>query len=120
MRNTEAIIESVDNLVDVLAQGWDLMDSTFQSLNCIEAEALADVARAAGDDTLAARIIDSHAEQDDEGELHFRGSVQPLQIGDTVTLASGRVGRVETIGSKQACVRLPDGTASLYNLEEGR
>lgn len=118
MRDTEALIQAADRFVDMLAMGWDMMDSTFQSLNCSEAEGLADLARAAGEDTLADRIIDSHAEVDDEGDLHFRGTPVPFNIGDTVTAPSGREGRVETIGSKSATIRFPDGSIALINLEE--
>ena len=42
-------------------------------LTCIEAEALADLFRAVGDDETADYIIAEHASGDDEGDAHYAG-----------------------------------------------
>lgn len=48
-------------------------DGVFEHFTCDEVEGLADVLRAAGEQKAAARMITSHAETDNPGDLHYQG-----------------------------------------------
>ncbi|MDH2425766.1 hypothetical protein [Sphaerisporangium sp. TRM90804] len=43
-----------------------------QSLTCSEVDALADLLTALGRPDLAAEWVDAHADQDDQGDAHYR------------------------------------------------
>jgi len=61
-------VEAVDHLVEI-AKGWDgLAGEVFTNMQCVEAEAVAGVLRAAGAEESAVRVIELHAEGDYEEE----------------------------------------------------
>ena len=61
--------EAVDLLADVLSR--DLMDSTWGSLSCTEAETFAHVFTCAGYDDLAHSVIEQHSWHDEDGDEHY-------------------------------------------------
>lgn len=69
--NAAATLIALHDMLEV----WD--DYTFADigphLTCNEAEALAHLMRAAGREDRATALIDGHATEDDEGDMHWKG-----------------------------------------------
>jgi hypothetical protein len=69
MVNAKLVLEHVRELGDALS--LDMMDSTWGSLSCSEAEMFAGLFRAADYTELADSIIEQHAWHDEEGDQHY-------------------------------------------------
>lgn len=54
------------------ADGCYLAGDIAPSLTCVEAEALADLLLAFGDEDAAEGWLSAHAEGDDEGDMHYK------------------------------------------------
>lgn len=60
----------------------DLAADLAPQLSCVEVEALAGMLRALGEPAAADRWLDAHADQDDEGDEHYRSPVAPLALAE--------------------------------------
>lgn len=63
-----AVVLAVEDLIQLDASVWI---DTATRFSCHEAEALAEVFRAAGATSLAEEFVSAHARDDDEGDDHY-------------------------------------------------
>lgn len=71
MTTSEDLLRAAHRLADMFGSE-ELGSSVGTHMTCTEAEALADVMRAVGEDEAAARFLRGHSEGDDEGDDHPR------------------------------------------------
>lgn len=72
--STARILAAAREFVSV----WESLAGTLThdydcTLQCSEAEALAELFRAHGDDATAVAVIEAHAETDEPGDAHYQG-----------------------------------------------
>jgi hypothetical protein len=71
----KAIAEAAGHFADVWAELLlSLPDDYGCEMNCAEANAVADLYRALGDDATAASVIAAHGDHDVEGDQHWHGA----------------------------------------------
>ena len=63
---------AINRLVDIASTG-QTWDDIGPALTCTEADAFADVFRAAGFPEVAERLLGAHSTEDEEGDMHFDG-----------------------------------------------
>lgn len=72
---SQEVSNAIKHLADVFGDSMTAGD-VGPHMTCGEAEALADVLRAAGHDAAADAWLEGHASGDDEGDLHYDPAVR--------------------------------------------